>query len=313
MTLALALVSLCLGQTTQQSSDFEAAFESATRNIYDEKAFLAFLEVLPRKGRHYVLEGDVLASRREVYAWLFAKSQFASAGLEAAGIVLQLQEDLSFAIWNEQERGTLSYAVDAESFGDAYPAVSTAFAAAARDWEHLCADCGIRFIHRSELDASVSDEHLSTRDVGFIIRRVSRPGFVAVAFYPHWPVAARVLEVSDPFFTIGWDPVGIFRHEIGHILGYRHEHVRGAACERTAHDWKAIGEYDPDSVMQAPCGRSVPRRFEFSEKDRAAHRTVYRAASFAVNPATPPAPAPGEPLDAARETAAMPVPGSPSP
>jgi hypothetical protein len=47
--------------------------------------------------------------------------------------------------------------------------------------------------------------------------------------------------------------VGVFRHELGHVLGLRHEHTRpeaGVCFENSA--WRAVSPYDQASVMHYP-------------------------------------------------------------
>ena len=50
----------------------------------------------------------------------------------------------------------------------------------------------------------------------------------------------------DPiFFNSQYDPVGVFRHELGHVLGYRHEHIRGIpGCGFEDSRWQPLTPYD---------------------------------------------------------------------
>jgi hypothetical protein len=52
--------------------------------------------------------------------------------------------------------------------------------------------------------------------------------YFALSFFPHDVRSARQLQVDDSAFTTtagGRDLEGIMRHELGHILGFRHEHI----------------------------------------------------------------------------------------
>src|SRR5262249_39971385 len=54
---------------------------------------------------------------------------------------------------------------------------------------------------------------------------------------------------------------GILRHELGHILGFRHEHIRPEAgavnCPHEDDSWHILTEYDPASVMHYPQGNGT--------------------------------------------------------
>ncbi|WP_458576345.1 zinc metalloprotease [Aliamphritea spongicola] len=47
--------------------------------------------------------------------------------------------------------------------------------------------------------------------------------------------------------------VGILRHELGHVLGFRHEHTRAESgtCFEDS-EWTPLTSYDPFSVMHYP-------------------------------------------------------------
>ncbi len=62
----------------------------------------------------------------------------------------------------------------------------------------------------------------------FNVRGVSGGTFFASSFFPHDPRSARELLIDDTAFTTtsgGRDLQGILRHETGHTLGFRHEHI----------------------------------------------------------------------------------------
>ena len=65
-------------------------------------------------------------------------------------------------------------------------------------------------------------------------------GPIAQAFFPS--SVDRTLRIFPSYFRsdMEFDSVGVLRHEIGHILGYRHEHIQnipGRLAEGT--DWEA--------------------------------------------------------------------------
>lgn len=43
---------------------------------------------------------------------------------------------------------------------------------------------------------------------------------------------------------------GVLRHELGHVLGLRHEHIRypGTSCTENTH-WRAVTQDDSNSMM----------------------------------------------------------------
>jgi hypothetical protein len=72
---------------------------------------------------------------------------------------------------------------------------------------------------------------------------------------------------------------------LGHILGYRHEHLRTPKERQVACQWEADGKnryalsltpYDPDSVMHYPCSNAREKAyFRLSPLDIEGHRKLY--------------------------------------
>jgi len=52
---------------------------------------------------------------------------------------------------------------------------------------------------------------------------------------------------------------GVFRHELGHVLGLRHEHIRapGTFCTEDS-SWRGVTAYDSASVMHYRGARERP-------------------------------------------------------
>ena len=70
----------------------------------------------------------------------------------------------------------------------------------------------------------------------------------------------------------------MFRHEIGHILGYRHEHIRPeAGCWGETGAWKQLTTYDAYSVMHYYCGNGGTISLTLSPNDKAGHALKYAA------------------------------------
>jgi hypothetical protein len=88
----------------------------------------------------------------------------------------------------------------------------------------------------------------------------------------------RYVYVDPSYFRTDYDRVGIFRHELGHLLGYRHEQIdRLSGCYHTEDNrWEELTPYDPKSVMHYFCGGHGTKTLAITDVDRAAHRKVYK-------------------------------------
>jgi hypothetical protein len=252
----------------------------------DEESAHRLFSCLPKIGKLAVFQGDVAVSEADLQQYI--------SGTGAANVLPHfglsdfhdLKVDEKYGIlnyWRVQRDRKMTYALDGKSFPKTsdYYAVQKAFVAAAADWVATCRECGISFDYRWALDWK--DPVPSTNLTFVISRRKSDGAFVALSFFPDQPTEQRVVHVDDSFQTTIHDPVGIFRHEIGHILGYRHERpddpTSGCALENGS--WFPITEAPDESVMQYTCGTTgKPRTFKITDSDRIGHRQLYLGASF---------------------------------
>lgn len=82
----------------------------------------------------------------------------------------------------------------------------------------------------------------------------------------------RNLIIDPSYFTTSFNKTGIMRHELGHVLGFRHEHILSdapAACpDEMVEGIIQYTQYDPQSVMHYFCGGLGSRDLEISELDK---------------------------------------------
>lgn len=145
----------------------------------------------------------------------------------------------------------LSYCIQRNTFSTSeLAALETALAQATDSWNGLV---NVAFRHEESQDASCG---AGNTNVFFNVRNVSSGAFFASAFFPDYPRSTRELLVDDAAFTTtsgGRDLQGILRHETGHMLGFRHEHIWLGDCTAEGlGSARHVTPYDEDSVMHYP-------------------------------------------------------------
>jgi hypothetical protein len=152
--------------------------------------------------------------------------------------------------WNVVRQLNIVYCVST-TFGANYATVVDAMIQAALAW-HRVAD--VNFQYRSDQDASCD---ANNDNVTFDVRPTSGQPFLARAFFPSTARPNRniLIDASSfvpiPPFTL----TGVLRHEIGHTLGFRHEHIRPEETKRLCsedNNWRVLTPYDSASVMFNP-------------------------------------------------------------
>jgi len=259
-----------------------ADYRAARAHLSDEESFQHFLDKLPTvtvdqggaSHRYYLFEGDLLLSREEVRNTLRdgAGSHPNARPRKGTELIVSMEGN-GPAIWPVGHRA-LTYDIDKSSFPDdaTYQQVVGNMTQAARDWVAACPTCGVSITRIAAHDAAPHEG-----DATFIVSySQASTDVIAVSFFPSDPVQKRHLYVFPGYLTTSFDHVGVLRHELGHVLGYRHEHIRKeAGCQSEDGAWKPLSPYDPHSVMHYYCGNGGTLSLKLTDFDKTSHRNLY--------------------------------------
>lgn len=223
----------------------------------------------------YARQRDILAQQGALRMEAFEAGMGISPAAGPAGLVA-VSSGEKLVRWRDGM--VLTYCVLRSTFASVreYRLARRSVEAATGAWEETC---GVAFEHRAALDTSTSTQ---VPEVMFTVREIDAGGrFIAAAFFPTDPPERRRVLIDPSFFgtSLSFDRVGVLRHELGHVLGFRHEHIRSdapPACpDEDLADTIDLTAYDPKSVMHYFCGGVGNRDLAITAVDTVGAQRMY--------------------------------------
>jgi hypothetical protein len=174
--------------------------------------------------------------------------------------------------WSAALALTLTYCVSTKFSGD-YERVKTAMAEGAAQWE--AASSNVNFTYVPAQDRSCTTRN---SNVVFSVEPTKTTQYIARAFFPSSGKSSRnVLVNAGSLYSSGsWTPSNIMAHELGHVLGLRHEHTRPEAgtCFED-NNWRPLTPYDSASIMHYPQCNGTSSNLSMTSSDRTGIRALY--------------------------------------
>lgn len=226
----------------------------------------------------YIVDGDhFVSSRAELLVYYRSRVGARQEGLQSqrSELSIDLRAGRQRDTWSDAQKQNLTYCVstrfETEHGREAYAQVVAAMKEATTQWS---AAANVRFLYAQERDGDCDPlkAEPSAEEVLFSVEPKPDLPADAVAFYPeddvtyrririNWNQLQGSLQESANFHEHPLTLTGTLIHELGHVLGFRHEHISDPSGSNesdgkqkrlgtTLHeDWEMLTPHDQCSAM----------------------------------------------------------------
>jgi MYXO-CTERM domain-containing protein len=219
----------------------------------------------------YILDWDrPVSGDEDLYKIWEATQQGALAVMTEAGADVK---------WSATQRKNLTYCVSNAFGANKQTVVNAMQTASAGGWEKFA---DVKFVYVAAQDANCTS---ANANVVFDVNPVNANGqYLMRAFFPNSPRVERNVLIDNSAFQPGGTGnvpfANIVAHELGHTLGFRHEHIRpeanaGQCLEDNA--FRGLTTYDSASVMHYPQCNGTSTNLAFTTRDQQGVAMLYGA------------------------------------
>ncbi len=188
--------------------------------------------------------------------------------------------------WDATQRKNLTYCVSNTFGANKQQVIDAMKTASDMGWEKLA---DVNFIYVPAQDANCT---AANTNVLFDVNPVNAQGqYLMRSFFPDSPRNERNVLIDNTAFqqggTGGVPFANIVAHELGHTLGFRHEHIRPEANATNCvedNQFRGLTTYDSASVMHYPQCNGTSTNLAFTTKDQQGVVALYGAPAQNVSP-----------------------------
>ncbi len=176
--------------------------------------------------------------------------------------------------WSASQALNLTYCVS-NKFGTAKTSVVNAMAQGAALWEGATSKVNFTYVPAQDASCTVRNNSIL-----FSVEPTSTTQYIARSFFPSTAKRGRniLVNASSLVNSGSWTPGNILGHEMGHTLGFRHEHTRPEAgtCFED-NNWRPLTPYDSSSIMHYPQCNGTSSNLSMTATDRQGAVALYGA------------------------------------